>query len=261
MIRKKNKDQIQTLREAGVVLAKILDELCEASKPGVTTLDLNDLAIELAKKYKVETILLGYKPGFGSRPYPAAICTSVNNVVQHGIPNEKPLTLKNGDVINLDMSIGYKGMVVDSGRTVGVGKIDKAAQKLLQVTREALYVGIEAAQVGARVGDIGHAISKYVKPYGFGVVEVLCGHGVGFAVHEEPLIPNFGKKGTGPEIEVGMVFAIEPIVNEGTKDVTFDDAGDGYTVYTKDGKRSAHFEHTVVITENGPEPVTESPKF
>lgn len=257
MIKKKKPEDLEKIRVAGGVLARILDELCVAAKPGVTTLDLNTLALKLMEECGAEPVLLGYKPSFAHRPFPAAICTSVNDVVQHGIPNENPLTLKAGDVINIDATIGYNGMIVDSGRTVGVGKIDKEAEKLLQVTREALYVGIAEAKPGNHVGDIGYAISKFIKPYGFGVVEALCGHGVGYAVHEDPMIPNFGKKGTGELIEAGMVFAIEPIVNEGKKDVEFDDDGDGYTVYTKDGSRSAHFEHTVIIGENGPEIVTE----
>lgn len=257
MIRKKKTEELEILRRGGKILSSILDELCAMAKPGVSTVDLNDRAMELISEHGAEPALLGYKPSFAPRPYPAAICTSVNNVVQHGIPTEKPVTLKSGDVINIDLSIGYEGMIVDSGRTVGVGTIDAKAQKLLHATREALYAGIAEAKAGNHVGDIGNAMAKVVKGAGFSMVEALCGHGVGYAVHEEPMVPNAAKKGTGPEIEVGMVFAIEPIVNEGSKEVIFDDGGDGYTVWTKDGSRSAHFEHTVIITENGPEAVTE----
>jgi methionyl aminopeptidase len=256
MIRIKTPDELNKIRAAGPVLARILKELGQAAKPGVSTHDLDMLAQRLMKAAGAEPVLLGYKPEFAPRPYPAAICTSVNDVVQHGIPS-KDVVLEQGDVINIDATLGYNGMIVDSGITVGVGKIDVKSTELLRVTREALYVGIQAAMPGNRVGDIGYAISKFVKPTGMGVVEVLCGHGVGYAVHEEPMIPNFGKKGTGELIKPGMVFAIEPIINLGSKEVEFDDAGDGYTVYSRDGSRSAHFEHTVIITENGPEIVTE----
>ncbi len=256
MIRIKKKEDLDIIREAGPILARILKNLAAAAKPGVSTEDLDDLAQELMAKEGVEPVLLGYKPGFAPYPYPAAICTSVNDVVQHGIPSPT-VVLKLGDVINIDATIGYKGRIVDSGLTVGVGKIDKKAEELLRVTREALYVGIAEARPGNHIGDIGYAISKFVKPYGFGVVDALCGHGVGYAVHEDPMIPNFGKKGTGDLITPGMVFAIEPIINEGSKEVDFDDDGDGYTVTSRDGSRSAHFEHTVIVTEGGPEIVTE----
>ncbi len=255
MIRKKTLAEIVKLRTAGAVLSHILDELCAAAKPGVSTEDINQLAIKLIKENHATAVLLGYKPKFAPKAYPAAICTSVNDIVQHGIPS-KDVVLEEGDVINIDCTIRHGGMVVDSGRTVGVGKIDKKSTELLRVTREALYVGIREAVVGNHVGDIGYAISKYVKPFGFGVVEALCGHGVGYEVHEDPMIPNFGKKGGGELIEAGMVFAIEPIVNIGSKEVLFDDEGDGYKVFSEDGSRSAHFEHTVVVTENGPEIVT-----
>jgi len=251
MITKKTPEEISILKEAGAILAKILRKLGEASVVGATTLDLDDLAMELAEEYGVEPVLLGYHPGFAPRPYPAAVCVSVNDCVQHGIPSETVI-LKEGDVVNIDMSIAHKGMIVDSGITVGVGTITKESQRLLDVTREALAHGIKAAKPGNRIGDISHAIETFVESRGFSVVEVLCGHGVGYAVHEEPTIPNFGRPGTGPKIEVGHVYAIEPIVNIGKADVYFDDEGDGYSVYTKDGSWSAHFEHTVAITEQGP---------
>jgi methionyl aminopeptidase len=254
MVKLKTPEDIKRLRRAGKVLAGILDALEKAARPGVTTQDLDDEAMQRIEGAGAEPILLGYKPNFADRPYPAAMCTSINNVVQHGVPGD--YVLKEGDVANLDLSIGYDGMVVDSGRTIGVGNIDKRAKELINVTREALYIGIEAAQVGGHIGDIGDAVARYVRAHGFSIVEELCGHGVGYAVHEEPMVPNFGKKGTGPLIEPGLVIAIEPIVNEGGKHVIFDDAGDGYTVRTADGSRSAHFEHTVAITKDGPEILT-----
>jgi len=207
--------------------------------------------MELAEELGVETVLLGYHPTFASYPYPAAVCVSVNNCVQHGIPSEK-VVLHEGDVVNIDMSIGYGGMIVDSGITVGVGEIDSEARRLLAATQEALALGIKEAKPGNHIGDISAAIETFIESRGFSVVEVLCGHGVGYAVHEEPNIPNYGKAGTGPLIEVGHVYAIEPIVNVGGKEVYFDDEGDGYSVYTADESWSAHFEHTVAITENGP---------
>ena len=255
MISKKTPEEIETLAEGGAILARILRELGAYVKPGMTTEAVDDKAMALVEEYGIEPVLLGYHPDFAPRPYPAAICTSVNDVVQHGIPSSE-VTLQSGDVINIDMSIGYKGLVVDSGITVPVGPIDKESQKLIDVTREALVHGIKEARAGNHIGDISNAIQTFVESRGFSVVEALCGHGVGYAVHEEPQIQNFGKKGTGPRIEVGHVYAIEPIVNAGKKDVVFDDEGDGYTVYSEDGSRSAHFEHTVAITENGPRILT-----
>ena len=255
MAKIKSKEEIESLRKGGKILAKILRELAEASQPGVSTEDINDLALSLAEKYGAEPVLLGYHPEFADRPYPAALCTSVNNTVQHGVPRADEI-LQEGDIINLDMSIGYEGMIVDSGITVPVGKTDPVSEKLMKVTKEALAIGIKQAKPGNHIGDIGHAIATYVRAQGFSIVEVLCGHGVGHAVHEEPQVPNFGKAGTGPEIKVGNVFAIEPIVNVGKKDVWFDDDGDGYSVFTNDGSRAAHFEHTVAITEKGPEIIT-----
>ena len=251
MITKKSPEEIEILKEAGAILARILRELGAALKPGMTTLDIDDMAMELVETYQVEPVLLGYHPSFADAPYPAAICVSVNDCVQHGVPSEA-VVLEKGDVVNLDMSIAYKNMFVDSGITVGVGEISAEAQKLIDVTKEALALGIKQAKPGNHIGDISHAIQTLVESRGFSVVEVLCGHGVGYAVHEEPTIPNFGRAGTGPKIEVGHVYAIEPIVNIGKPDVFFDDDGDGYSVYTEDESWSAHFEHTVAITKDGP---------
>lgn len=251
MITKKSPEEIEILKEAGGILGRILRELGEALKPGMTTLDIDDLAMEKVEEYGVEPVLLGYHPTFADKPYPAAICVSVNDCVQHGVPSEDTI-LKKGDTVNLDMSIAHKGMIVDSGITVGVGEISDEARRLIEVTKEALALGIKQAKPGNHIGDISHAIQTLVESRGFSIVEVLCGHGVGYAVHEEPTIPNFGKPGTGPLIEVGHVYAIEPIVNIGGPDVFFDDEGDGYSVYTEDESWSAHFEHTVAITADGP---------
>jgi methionyl aminopeptidase len=255
MVTKKTSAEIEMLRQGGRILARILKELGEYSKPGVSTEDINDRALALAEEYGVEPVLLGYHPEFAAHPYPAALCTSVNNVVQHGVPRADEI-LKEGDIINLDMSVGFGGLIVDAGITVPVGTADAASMKLINTTREALAIAVKAAQPGNRTGDIGHAVETFVKSRGMSVVEVLCGHGVGYAVHEDPQIPNFGRPNTGMKIEIGHVFALEPIVNLGDKDVVFDDEGDGYSVYTADGSRSAHFEHTVAITEGGPEIMT-----
>jgi methionyl aminopeptidase len=255
MSRIKTKEEIESLRKGGKILATILRELKSYARAGMSTLDINDYALKLAEEHGAEPVLLGYAPDFADHPYPAALCTSVNDTVQHGVPNENEI-LHEGDIVNLDMSIGYEGMITDSGITFGIGEIDKESQKLIDVTREALALGIKQAKPGNRIGDISNAVQTFVESRGFSVVEALCGHGVGHAVHEDPQIPNFGKAGTGPEIEVGNVFAIEPIVNVGKKDVIFDDDGDGYSVYTVDGSRSAHFEHTVAITKDGPEIMT-----
>ncbi len=254
-ITKKTSAEIEALAVLGHSLQKILQTLGKATTPGVTTLDLDDMAMELVEQYEVEPVLLGYHPGFASYPYPAAVCVSVNHCVQHGIPSET-VVLAEGDVVNIDMSIGRDGLVVDAGITVGVGTISPENQKLISVTQEALMHGIKAAVPGGHIGDIGAAIQQFVESRGLSVVRDLCGHGVGYAVHEEPTITNFGTAGTGPRIEVGHVYAIEPIVNSGSHEVYFDDAGDGYSVYTKDGSNSAHFEHTVAITAQGPRILT-----
>jgi len=251
MITKKTPEEIAVMKEGGALLAKLLKELSKVAIVGNTTLDIDDRAMELSEEWGFTPVLLGYHPSFADYPYPAAACISVNNCVQHGIPSES-VVLKEGDVVNIDTAIEYKGFIVDSGLTVGVGAIDDNAKKLLSVTQEALAHGIKAAKPGNHIGDISAAIQTFVESRGLSIVEVLCGHGVGYAVHEEPTIPNFGKAGTGPLIEVGHVYAIEPIVNFGKKDVYFDDEGDGYSVYTKDKSWSAHFEHTVAITEKGP---------
>lgn len=254
-ISKKTKAEIEILAQGGAILAAILKELSKEAVAGATTKDIDDRAMQLVEECAVEPALLGYKPSFAPHPYPAATCISVNNCVQHGIPRED-IVLVEGDVVNIDMTIGYQGMIVDAGVTVGVGALSKEAASLIAVTQEALAHGIKAATPGNRIGDIGHAVQTFVESRGFSVVRALCGHGVGYAVHEEPSITNFGKAGTGPLIEVGHVYAIEPIVNIGTPDVVFDDEGDGYSVYTADDSWSAHFEHTVAITENGPRILT-----
>jgi methionyl aminopeptidase len=194
-------------------------------------------------------MILGYHPQFAPRPYPAATCVSINDILVHGIPNEDPETFEEGDVVSIDAVIGYKGLIVDSARTVGAGTLSKEAKQLIHITKKALEVGVAAARPGNHVVDIAKAIEKVV-PKEFGIVEVFCGHGVGYDLHEEPQVPNFVAKGDSPLLVPGMVIAIEPMITLGSKDVEILD--DGYTAVTADGSLSAHVEHTVAITESGP---------
>ena len=242
------------MREGGRILAGILEAVKEKTVPGASTKDLNEYANELCKKHGVIPVFLNYTPYGADRPFPASICISLNDEIVHGIPNEKPRILKEGDVVSLDMGITHKGLIVDSAVSVIAGVGDPIAKKLLKVTEEALYAGIDAAKVGKRTGDIGHAIENAVLPQGFSLPEELGGHGVGESVHEDPFIPNFGKPKEGVLLKDGMVFAIEPMVNEGSKKLYLDK--DGYTYRTADGKRSAHFEHTVAMVNGEAEILT-----
>lgn len=250
----KTEADIKKLRKGGKIHAAIMDELEAMTTVGVSTLDLDDKAMELMEQYGVEPLILGYHAQFAPRPYPAAICVSINEVLVHGIPNEDPKIIEDGDVVSLDVVIGYEGMVLDGARTIGVGLIAPEARVLLQVTQAALKAGINAARPGNRVRDIGEAIEAVV-PDGYGIVEALSGHGVGYELHEEPMVPNFVMKGESPELLPGMVLAIEPMITTGGKEVIFD-KHDGYTVYTADGSLGAHMEHTVLITPKGPEILT-----
>ncbi len=254
MITIKKPEEIAILREGGKRHAEILRRLVEMAKPSIATRELNDLAERLIKEGGDEAAFLGYTPKDAKRPYPASLCVSVNDEVVHGIPNEQEKILKEGDIVSLDLGLRHEGLITDAAVTVPVGKIDEAAEKLIGATKKALAIGILAAQAGRHVGDIGEAIEKFVAPFGYGIVRDLAGHGVGYAVHEPPFVPNFGKKGKGKKLLPGMVLAIEPMLNEGTEKVILD--SDGYTYRTADGKRSAHFEHTVVITASGAEILT-----
>jgi len=254
VIRLKSDKDIEILREGGKHLAFVLGELKKATKPGVTTKELDDLAYKLTTNFGDKPAFLNYKPFGASRAYPASACISVNDEIVHGIPNESKKVLKEGDVVSLDMGIIHKGLIVDSAITVPVGKIDEGAKKLLKYTKQSLDAGIKAIKIGGHIGDIGHAIAKVARKNKYGIAEGLCGHGVGFAVHEDPYVPNEGMKGEGPELVVGLVIAIEPMFNEGTGQTKI--ARDNWTYLTKDGKRSAHFEHTVAITKDGVEILT-----
>jgi methionyl aminopeptidase len=251
----KTPEDIEKLREGGRLLALVLDELEKEVHPGVTTLDIDDLAMELLEKYQLEPILLGYQPAFAPRPYPAATCISLNEEVVHGIPNENPRAFREGDVVSIDLSAGYQGMILDSARTVICGQGGEEAKELVAVTKRALEAGIAAARVGAYVSAIGAAVEKSV-PKGYGIVEDLCGHGVGYALHEEPQVPNYVMDGyQGAKLKPGMVLAIEPMIIRGGKQVIFDE-DDGYRVISRDGGLAAHMEQTVLITDEGPEVLT-----
>ncbi len=250
----KTSEDIVVLREGGKRLARILATLASEVGPGMTTKDLDRRAEELVRAGGDEPVLLGYKPSFAARPYPATICISVNDEIVHGIPSAKRV-LKEGDLVGFDLAMKHNGLIVDAARTVAVGKTDAIGRKLIAVAEEALAAGIAAAHGGKRVGDIGSAIHKVFKRYKLETPLELGGHGVGYKVHEEPEVPNMGRAGTGEVLRPGMVIAIEPMVTEGTGETHL--AADGYTVRTADGKRSAHVEHTIVITDGTPEILTE----
>jgi len=248
----KTQKEIEILRAGGKRLAFVLDEVAKKVKPGVSTHELDQYALKLIREGGDEPAFLNYQPYGADKPYPASLCTSINDEIVHCIP-EKNRILKEGDIISLDLGLKHKGMFTDHAVTVAVGKIDKASEKLLQVTKEALMIGIMEAKGGNHVGDIGNAIEKFLKPFKYGIVREMSGHGVGREIHEDPYIPNYGGRGKGEMLVPGMVIAIEPMVNLGGDAILFED---DYTVKTKDGKRSAHFEHTVLITDSEPEILT-----
>ncbi len=250
----KTSEEIEILRAGGKRLATILYKVKEKVVPGVSTKDLDLYAEKLIREMGDEPAFLNYRPAGAKVPFPASLCVSINDEVVHGIPNQKRI-LKEGDIVSLDLGLKHGGLFTDMAITVGVGKVSVANEKLMEVTKRALQVGIDAARAGYTVGDIGSTIESFVRSKGkYGIVEILSGHGVGRAIHEDPCIPNFGKAGQGKKLVPGMVIALEPMINNGTKNVTID--RDGYTFRTADGKNSAHFEHTILITEKGPEILT-----
>jgi len=242
MIILKSRQEIEKMRKSNVLVAAILEELKKKIRAGVKTIELDRLSEEMALKK-------GARPAFkGYRGYPYSLCTSVNSEVVHGMPSEREL--KEGDIVSLDFGILNDGYYGDAAVTVPVGEITPAAKRLLRVTEEALCRGIAEVRAGNRIGDVSAAIQGHAEAAGFSVVRDLVGHGIGKNLHEDPQVPNYGTSGRGIELKPGMVFAIEPMVNEGTYRV--DILRDGWTVVTADGKLSAHFEHSVAITENGP---------
>lgn len=249
MVRLKTKEEIKIMREGGKRHAEILKLVAKRVAPGVSTKALDDYAKELVKEGGDKSAFLGYTPTGVSYPYPAALCVSVNDEVVHGIPN-KNVILEDGDIVSLDLGLTHKGLITDGAITVPVGKISKEAKALIAATKKALELAVAAAEPGNTTGDIGHAIESFVKPLGYGIVKILSGHGVGYSVHEDPYVPNFGKPGKGERLVPGMVIAIEPMLNLGDGEVCATD--DEYTYITDDGSISCHFEHTVAITEKGP---------
>jgi len=248
-----NKEEIEILREGGKRLASVLNEVEKIIAPSVTTEELNKLAERLIRDKGDEPAFLGYQPEGAPIVYPATLCVSVNDEIVHGVPGSR--VLKEGDIVGIDLGLKHKGLFVDSARTIPVGWVDSSSKELIVVTEKALYSSIDAARGGGHIGDIGSAVEKVVEGTGFSIVEELGGHGVGHNVHEDPFIPNYGKAGTGQKLVPGMVLALEPMLNEGSEDVTLS-MKDNFTFSTMDGKRSAHFEHTILITDGTPEILT-----
>ncbi len=241
--------------EAGKRLGAVLAAVAQAVRPGITTAELDALSERLIREGGDEPPFKGYSPEGARYPYPAALCISVNDEVVHGIPGQR--ALKEGDIVSLDLGLTHGGFVMDSALTVPVGKTDALSYALMDATQAALEAAIAAARPGARVGDISHATEAAFQGTGFSVVKILGGHGVGRHVHEEPFIANAGHPGTGPEIVPGMVLALEPIANAGKPQVDILD--DDYTFATRDGSRSAHFEHTILVEEGGTLVLTRRP--
>jgi len=253
MARIKNEKEIKILKEGGKRLAEILAKVAKAVKAGVTTAELDQLARTLIAKKKGDTpSFLHYTPEGVRRPYPAALCVSINEEVVHGIPSNR--VIKDGDVVTVDLGLNHKGMFTDHATTVVVGKASKEVKNLIAGTKKAIAAGIKAAKPKATTGDIGSAIEKVLREHGLGVVKMLSGHGVGHAVHEEPYVPNYGNPGTGTSLAPGMVIAIEPMATLGSGRVRV--LADEYTYIASDQKTACHFEHTVLITEKGSEILT-----
>ena len=247
MISIKTDEEIKIMAEAGRILAEVMQELKKMAKPGITTLDLNRATEALV-------LSRGAKPAFkGYDNFPYSLCASINEVVVHGFPSE--YVLKEGDIVGLDLGVLYKGYYSDMAITVAVGKVSYEAKRLLTVAKKALKRGIKKIKIGNTTGDIGNTIQRYVEDQGFSVVRDLCGHGVGKELHEDPQIPNFGKRGGGEKLQEGMVICIEPMITAG--DWHLKKTKDGYGFATKDSSLSAHFEHTIAITQTGPKILTE----
>ena len=235
--------EIEQLKKSNAIVAEVFQKLKEAIQPGITTKELDQIAEEMI-------LSRGATPAFkGYRGFPATLCISINEEVVHGIPGQRKL--KEGDIVSLDVGANLNGYLGDAAITLPVAEVDLMAKRLLEVTEKALYIGIDQAKAGNRLFDISYAIQAWVESHGFSVVRDFVGHGIGKDLHEEPQIPNFGSPHQGPRLEKGMVLALEPMVNEGTYAVRI--LSDGWTVVTADGKRSAHFEHSIVITDGGAE--------
>ena len=236
------------MREAGLVAAEILDEVCAAAKPGVSTWELDQIARRGIDKHRVTSAFLGYNPG-GKPPYPGVLCTSRNEVIVHGIPSRTDV-LADGDIIGIDFGIFKSGYCADTARTVMVGNVSEPKRRLVDTAREALERAVALCTPGHRIGDLGHAVQTYVELQGFSVVRAFVGHGTGRQMHEDPQVPNFGSADSGKRMKPGLVIAVEPMVNAGAPEV--EELDDEWTAVTRDRSMSAHFEHTIAITEQGP---------
>jgi methionyl aminopeptidase len=242
----KSAREIETMRRSGKVTAKVLGDLIRAAKPGMTTKQLDELAEKGIRSMGGVPTFMGY------HGYPSSICSSVNDEVVHGIPGD--YTLKDGDLLSIDIGTTFEGYVSDSAVTIPIGEVSENAKRLMRVTQECLMLGIAQMYKGKRLGDIGHAVQQHAEANGYGVVRELVGHGVGTKMHEEPQVPNYGRAGAGLELRSGLVLAIEPMITEGHYAV--ETLKDGWTVVTADGKLAAHFEHTIAITDDGPKILT-----
>ena len=254
MVTIKSKKEIELMREACRVVALTHKAIEENIKPGMTTADKDRIAEETMKKNGAISAEKGYNPGIkGIPPYPAATCISINDEVIHGIPSKKRI-IQDGDIVSVDLVALKNGFNGDAARTYLVGNVSKDAKKLVEVTKQAFFEGIKFAKKGNRLGDISHAIGEYIHSHGFSVVREFQGHGIGREMHEDPGIPNYGKAGKGIRLEPGMTLAIEPMVIQGSPNIL--ELDDGWTIITEDGSLSAHYENTILITENEPEVLT-----
>lgn len=247
MIRLKTDSEIKTLQEGGKILASVMEQVTNNAKAGIKTKSLDQLAKKLILEKGAEPSFSGYQPSSADKPYPANICASVNEVVVHGLPSD--YKLQNGDVLKLDFGVKYKNLFTDAAITIPVGKTTPEVQKLIEATKESLFVGIKEAKAGNHLGNIGWAINNFIEKSGFKIIRVLTGHGVGFDVHEDPVILNYGEKGEGIKLEPGLIIAIEPMVSLGSGEVI--QRKDG-SFATADNSISAHFEHTIAITQEEP---------
>ena len=254
MVTIKSKREIELMREAGRVTALTHKAIEDAIKPGMTTAELDQIAEKTMKKYGAISAEKGYDPRIkGVPPYPAATCISINDEVIHGVPSSKRY-IKDGDIVSVDLVALKNGYNGDAARTYMVGNVSKEAKRLVEVTKQAFFEGIKYAKKGNRIGDVSHAIGEYIKSQGYSVVREFEGHGIGKEMHEEPEIPNYGKAGRGIRLEPGMTLAIEPMVIQGKPDIW--ELEDGWTIVTQDGSWAAHYENTILITENEPELLT-----
>ena len=254
MVTIKSKKEIELMREACKVVALTHQAIEQAIKPGMTTAELDEIVEKTMKKYGAISAEKGYNPGIkGVPPYPASACISVNDEVIHGIPSKKRI-IKEGDIVSVDLVALKNGFHGDAARTYLVGNVSKDAKRLVEVTKQAFFEGIKYAKKGNRIGDISHAIGEYVKSQGYSVVREFEGHGIGRQMHEAPEIPNYGKAGRGIRLEPGMTLAIEPMVIQGKPNIL--ELEDGWTIITEDGSLAAHYENTILITENEPEVLT-----